>query len=132
MEFTSFLIEENNFTRINGYELLEYKYAIREISKIFTLHIVHRGKHIYDKNVTYCKFDFLPVFIFATTRGFAQNFNQIFYNFLRENDSQVFTTEDNFEAWKKNKILYIAQKNGIFVFCADQIVMQGIMAFITT
>ena len=59
-EFTNFQLEENDFTRINGYETLEYKYTNREISKMFTLHIVHSDKHIYDKSVTYYKFDFLP------------------------------------------------------------------------
>ena len=120
-EFTNFQLEENDFTRINWYEPLEYKYRSREISKVFTLHIVHSDKHIYDKNVTYYKFDFLPVFIFEKTRRVGQNFNQIFYNFLHENDMQAFTTEDKFEAGKKDKILYIVKKNSTFAFCIYQI-----------
>ena len=63
----------------------------------YSPYILFKVKHIYDKNVTYYKFDFLPVFIFVKTRGVGQNFNQLFYNFLHENDTQVFTTEDQFE-----------------------------------
>ena len=123
--FTNFQLEENDFSRINGYEPLEYKYTNREISKIFTLHIVYSDKHIYDKNVTYYKFDFLPVFIFAKTRGVGQNFNQIFHNFLHENDTQVFTTEDKFEAGNKDKILFDVKKNDSFDFCIDHIADAG-------
>ena len=97
-------------TGINGYEPLEYKDTNREISKIFTLHIAHSDKCKYDKNVTYYKFDFLPLFIFSKTKGVGQNFNQMFYNFLHENDKQVFTTEDKFEGGKKDKILYVVKK----------------------
>ena len=34
----------------------------------------------------------------------------MFYNFLHENDKQVFTTEDKFEGGKKDKILYVVKK----------------------
>ena len=45
-EFTNFKLEENDFTRINGYKPLEYKYANKEISKIFTLHIIQSETYI--------------------------------------------------------------------------------------
>ena len=77
----------------------------RWISKIFTIHIIHSNE-----SATYYKFDFLPVLIFAKTRGVGQNFNQIFHNFLHENDTQVFTREDKFKARKKEKILYVVKK----------------------
>ena len=77
----------------------------RWISKIFTLHIIHSNE-----STTYYKFDFLPVLIFVKTRGVGQNFNQIFHNFLHENDTQVFTTEDKFKARKKEKILSVVKK----------------------
>ena len=53
------------------------------------------------------------MFNFAKTRVLGQNFNQIFYDFLHENDTQVFTTEDKFKAGKKDKILYVVKKNKI-------------------
>ena len=69
------------------------------------LHIIHSNE-----SATCCKFDILPVFIFVKTRGVGQNFNQIFYSFLHENDTQFFTTEDKFKARKKDKIVYIIKK----------------------
>ena len=109
-EFTNFQLEENDFTRINGYEPLEYKYTNREISKIFTLHIIHSNE-----SATYSRLDFLLVFVFTKTRGVGKNFNQICYNFLHENDTQVFTTEDKSKAAKKDKILYVVKKR--YVYC---------------
>ena len=108
-DFTNFQLEEN-----------EKKILNREISNIFTLHIVHCDKPIYDESITCCKFDFLPIFIFAKTRGVRQNFNQIFYNFLHENDTEVFTTEDKPKAGKKDKILYVVKNNGTFTSFINQ------------
>ena len=61
-------------------------------------------------NLIFCQF------LFLRKQGVGQNFNQIFYNFLHENDTQFFTTEDKLEAGKKDKILYVVKKNSSFAF----------------
>ena len=54
----------------------------------------------------------------------------MFYNFLHENNTQVFTTEDKFKAGKKDKILYLVKKktkkkNGMFTSYINQIEDAG-------
>ena len=44
---------------------------------------------------------------------------------MHENDTQAFTTEDKFEAGRKDKILYVVKKDGTFAFCIDQIADAG-------
>ena len=90
-EVTDFDLTQKDFVNFHGFENEEYKYNDVEINNTFFLHILHSNK---DK--TYYNFDFLPVFKYAKEHGIGQSFEDTFYTYLEENDSDVFITEEKY------------------------------------
>ena len=62
-----------------------------KLTMFFFLYVLHSNE---DK--TYYNFDFLPVFKYAKEHGIGQSFEDTFYTYLEENDSDVFSTEEKY------------------------------------
>ena len=88
-EFSTFQLENDDFVKTKGFANSPYQYSEVEITKYFTIDIIHSFVE-----VIHYHFDFLPVFKYAKTRGLRVNFGRIFYGYLKENDTVVFTTEE--------------------------------------
>ena len=80
-----------------------------KLTMFFFLYVLHSNE---DK--TYYNFDFLPVFKYAKEHGIRQTFEDTFYSYLEENDTDVFTTEEKYLNGKREKILYILNNEKIF------------------
>ena len=87
---------------------------------LFFLHILHSNE-----KKTYYNFDFLPVFKYDKEHGIGQSFEDAFYTYLEENDSDVFTTEEKYLNGKKEKIFYILDKEKSFRFLDKEIQNPG-------
>ena len=98
-----------------GFEDNDYIYNEAEISKYFTLHVIHEPEDRY-------YIDFLNVLKYAKNRGLGQKFEQVFYSYLHENDTTVFTTKEKYDAGKKEFLLYIVFLDGTYQFLSDKIV----------
>ena len=72
--------------------------------------------------VIHYHFDFLPVFKYAIARGLGENFGRISYNYLKENDTDVFTNEKKYFEGKKDKIIYVVNKYSDFKFLGSRVV----------
>ena len=92
-----------------------------EISDIFKIHIIHgnTGKTNY-------QFDYLPVFKSEKEKAVGQDFKDIFYDYLSENNTEVFTKEKEFG--KKRNILYVVNDRGQFRFLDQEIEDSGVYA----
>ena len=101
-EFTDFDLTQKDFVNFHGFENVGYNYNNVEINNIYFLHILHSNE---DK--TFYNFDFLPVFKYAKEHGKGQPSEDIFYTYLEENDTDVFTIEGKYLNGKKEKILHM-------------------------
>ena len=88
-EFSNFQLENDDFVKTKGFVDSSYQYSEAEIAKYFTIDIMHSSVEV----IRY-HFDFLPIFKYAKARGLGENFGRIFYSYLKENDTDVFTTEE--------------------------------------
>ena len=93
-----------DFIKLYGLESQYYKYSDYEITDLFLIHILHSNDE-----QTYYNFDFLRAFKFAKETGLGQNFNEIFYNSLKQNDTNLFTREENSNPGKYGVYCYISQ-----------------------
>ena len=62
------------------------------------------------------------MFKYFKNRGLGQKFEQVFYSYLHENNTTVFTTKEKYDAGKKEFILYIVFLDGTYEFLNDKIV----------
>ena len=99
-EFTNFNVEKEDFFRFHGFKGKSYRFSEREISDIFKIHIIHSNI----RKASY-QFYYLPVFKFAKEKAVGQDFKDIFYDYLSEHDTEVFTTEKKFGEGKKRNTL---------------------------
>ena len=120
-EFANFNVEKEDFFRFHGFKDESYRFSEREISDIFKIHIIHSNT-----SKTNYQFDYLPVFKFAKEKAVGQDFKDIFYYYLSENDTEVFTTEKEFEEGKKRNILYVVNDKGQFRFLDQEIEDPGV------
>ena len=97
-EFTNFNVEKEDFFRFHGFKDESYRFSEREISDIFKIHIIHSNT-----SKTYYQFDYLPVFKFEKEKAVEQDFKDIFYVYLSENDMEVFTTNKKIRRRQKKK-----------------------------
>lgn len=67
----------------------------------------------------------MPVFKFAKEHSLGQNFHEIFYNYLEQNDTNVFTTEEKYFNGKKDNITYVVDWESKFRFLDDEISNTG-------
>ena len=109
--FSNFQLENDDFLKTKGFVDSSYQYSEVEITKYFTIDIIHSSVE-----VIHYYFDFLPVFKYAKARGLGENFGRIFCSYLKENDTDVFTTEEKFGEGKKDKIIYVVNKYSEFKF----------------
>ena len=116
-EFSNFQLEKDDFVKTKGFVDSSYQYYEVEITKYLTIDIIHSSVEV----IHYC-FDFLPVFKYAKARGLGENFGQIFYSYLKENDTHVFTTEEKYGEGKKDKIIYVVNKYREFKFLGSRVV----------
>ena len=108
-DFTNFQLEEN-----------EKKILNREISSIFTLHIVHSDKPIYDESITCCKYLFLQkqeVYVKILTKYFTTFCMKTIQKFLQQ--------KINLKLEKKIKSYTLSKKNGTFTSYINQIEDAG-------
>ena len=118
-EFTDFNLTQKDCVNFHGFENEEYKYDV-ETNNISFLHILHSNE---DK--TYYNFHFLRVFKYAKEHEIGQSFEDKFYTYLVENNTDVFTTDARYLNGKKEKILYILDKEKIFRFLDKKIQNPG-------
>ena len=116
-EFSNFQLENDDFVKTKGFVDSPYQYSEVEITKYFTIDIIHSSVEV----IRY-HFDFLPVFKYAKARGLGENFGRIFYSYLKENDTDVFTTEEKYGEGKNYKITYVVNKYSEFKFLGSQVV----------
>ena len=91
-----------------------------EISDIFKIHIIHNN----NAGTRYF-FDFLPLFKFKKERGVGETFTDIFYSYLSQNETKVFTTEQKFSNGYKKNIYSIVNDQGQFKFLEKDIEDPG-------
>ena len=106
-DFSNFELRDKDFVVRQGFEDNDYIYNDAEISKYFTLHVIHEPEDRY-------YFDFLNMFKYAKNRGLGQKFEQVFYSYLHENDTTAFTAKEKYDAGKKEFILYIVFLDGTY------------------
>ena len=70
-------------------------------------------------------FEFLPVFQFAKSEGIGQKFNDYFFRYLSENDTEIFTTEKKHNEGKTRSITYLVNETGQFKFLNNEIKDPG-------
>ena len=99
-EFTKINVEKEDFFRFHGFKDESYRFSERELSDIFKIDIFHSNTR-----KTNYQFYYLPVFKFAKEKAVGQDFKDIFYDYLSESDTEVFTTEKKFGEGKKRNIL---------------------------
>ena len=99
-DFTNFNVEKEDFFRFHGFKDESYRFSERNISDIFKIHIIHSNT-----SKTKYQFNYLSVFTFSKEKAVGLDFKDIFYDYLSENDTEVFTTEKKFEEGKKKKHL---------------------------
>ena len=87
-----------------------------ELTIYFFLHILQSNK-----GKTYYNFDFLLVFKYAKEHGIGQSFEDTFYTYLEENDTDAFTIEKKYLNFKKEKTLHILEKEKSFRFLEKEI-----------
>ena len=87
-----------------------------ELTIYFFLHILQSNK-----GKTYYNFDFLLVFKYAKEHGIGQSFEDTFYTYLEENDTDVFTIEKKYLNFKKEKTLHVLEKEKSFRFLEKEI-----------
>ena len=116
-EFSNFQLENDDFVKTKGFVDSSYQYSEAEITKYFTIDIIHSSVE-----VIHYHFDFLPIFKYAKARGLGENFGRIFYSYLKENDTDVFTTEEKYGEGKKDKIIYVVNKYSEFKFLGSRVV----------
>ena len=97
-DFSKFQLENDDFVVRDGFESSEYRFNSSEISKYFTLYVILSDN-------TRLSFDFFNVLKYAKNRGLGQAFPSLFYSYLHQNDTEVITTEENFNKGKK-RIFY--------------------------
>ena len=95
-DFTNFNVEKEDFFRFPGFKDESYRFSERKISDIFKIHIIHSNT-----SKTKYQFNYLPVFKFSKEKAVGQDFKDIFYDSLSENDTEVSTTEKNSRKAKK-------------------------------
>ena len=61
-------------------------------------------------------------FKYAKARGLGENFGRIIYSYLKENDTDVFTTQEKYGEGKKDKIVYVVNKYSEFKFLGSRVV----------
>ena len=71
---------------------------VKEISDIFKIHIIHSST-----SKTNYHFDYLPILKFPKEKPVGQDFKDIFYDYLSENATEVFTTEKEIRRRQKKK-----------------------------
>ena len=54
-------------------------------------------------------------------RGLGENFGRVFYSYLKENNSDVFATEEKYGGCKKDKIIYVVNKYNEFKFLGSRL-----------
>ena len=116
-EFSNFQLENDDFVKTKGFVDLSYQYSEVEITKYFTIDIIHSSVE-----VIHYHFDFLLVFKYAKARGLGENFGRILYSYLKENNTDVFTTGEKYGEGKKDKIIYVVNKYSEFKFLGSRVV----------
>ena len=116
-EFSNFQLENDDFVKPKGFVDSSYQYSEVEITKYFSIDIIHSSME-----VIHYHFDLLSIFKYAKARGLGENFARIFYSYLKENDTDVFTTEEKYGEGKKDEIIYVANKYSEFKFLGSRIV----------
>ena len=119
-EFTNFNFEKEDFFRFHGFKYESYRFSKREILDIFKIHIIHSNT-----SKTNYQFGYLPVFKFAKEKAVGQDFKDIFYDYLSENNTEVFTTEKKFGEDKNRNILCVINDKGQFRFLDQEIEDPG-------
>ena len=114
-EFSNFQLENDDFVKAKGFVDSSYQYSEVEITKYFIIDIIHSSVE-----VIHYHFDFLPVFKYAKARGLGENFGRIFYSYLKENETDVFTTEGKYGEGKKDQIIYVVNKYSEFKFLGSR------------
>ena len=111
-EFTNFQLHNADFVRTHSFDN-NYMLTELEISDIFPIHIIHSN----DQSIY--SFDYLSVFQLAKAHGLEKGFDEMFYEFLEKNDTNVIATEENFSKGKTKAIVYILSKHGQFSIRKD-------------
>ena len=115
-EFYNFQFQNGDFVKTKGFVDSAYQYSEVEISKYFSIDIIHSSAE-----ATHYHFDFLPVFKYAKVRGLGENFGRVFYSYLKENNTDVFATEEKYGGCKKDKIIYVVNKYNEFKFLGSRV-----------
>ena len=115
-DFTNFQVNEKDFSKTLGFEDTSYRFSENKISDILRIHIIQSNKA-----GTQRFFNFLPVFMFVKERGVSEIFRDIFYSYLTQNETEVFTTEEEFSNRYKKNVRYIVNDQGQFKFLGKDI-----------
>ena len=106
-EFTNFKLTEQDFFRSDDFEEKKYRFSDREISDTFKIHILLQTRYVFDS---------LLVFKFAESEGIGQKFNDYFFCYVSENNTEVFTTEKKYHEGKTRNTICLVNETVQFRF----------------
>ena len=106
-DFTNFQVNKKDFSKTLRFEDMSYRFLENEISDIFKIHIIHSKSQVFNVSLTFFQYSSLRKkgHRKKERKKERETLEDIFYSYLLQNETEVFTIEEKISnRYKKNML----------------------------